>query len=170
MTAFILRWVTCIALTSHFSLTSPVEQADQGDIIGRITDEATKAPVAGVKVVLSCDCPVAPRQAETSDRGVYSFLGLPAGAYLVQAHVGDGRIEKTVDLAAGATVRSNFSFKLRDTETLRTITVPINHTEDGCGHCAASDNRSAWGLLLFFGLWGTNATVRRRSSPGESDR
>lgn len=179
MITAMLKWTLNVALGLSPPLTSVIEQtpidaqhsANQGMILGRITEEVTGAALAGAEVSLSCDCPMGSIQTETNRRGVYSFSALRAGIYLVRVSVAGIVVEKTIALPENAVIRSNLSIELSDAESLQFIAPPVNHTTHGCGHCTAGDGDSLgfWGLLLAFGLLCTSYCRRylAQNSGGE---
>jgi hypothetical protein len=73
----------CVVLFSALALLLPrpaVAQTQTGTITGVVTDEQA-AVLPGVSVTLDSPAIIRPQTLVTNDRGVYSFIALPPGAY-----------------------------------------------------------------------------------------
>ena len=83
--------------------TPPRAEAQEGRIVGRVTDDAGN-PVAGARVTLApADSSQPPRTATSGETGGFEFRGLPAGSYTVRASVpGQRSRELRVELEPGA--------------------------------------------------------------------
>jgi iron complex outermembrane receptor protein len=89
----------CVPHSNHY-LTAPLAaQQPTGTIHGRIIDNSTQQPIAGVLVS------VGNRSARTQPDGRYTITGVPAGSDLVQARlIGYVQASQPVMVAGGDTV------------------------------------------------------------------
>ncbi len=90
----------CAFLTATITWTAPLAaQQPTGTIHGRITDNSTQQPIAGVLVS------VGNRSARTQPDGRYTITGVPAGSDLVHARlIGYVQLTQPVMVAGGDTV------------------------------------------------------------------
>ena len=88
----------CALLT--LSWTAPLAaQQPTGTIRGRITDNSTQQPIAGVTII------VGNRSAQTHDDGRFTISGVPAGSDLLRARmIGYAQINQPVMVGSGDTV------------------------------------------------------------------
>src|SRR5438876_8048979 len=88
----------CALLT--LSWTAPLAaQQPTGTIRGRITDNSTQQPLAGVTII------VGNRSAQTHDDGRFTISGVPAGSDLLRARmIGYAQINQPVMVGSGETV------------------------------------------------------------------
>src|SRR2546422_562959 len=93
-----IHYLTCALLA--LSWTAPlVAQQPTGTIRGRITDNSTQQPIAGVLVS------VGNRSARTQPDGRYTITGVPAGSDLVHARlIGYTAVNQPVMVTGGDTV------------------------------------------------------------------
>jgi iron complex outermembrane receptor protein len=103
-----LRWdvLRGLALTALFTFAAPVAAfAQQGTIRGRVTDEASGAPIAGASVQIVGTA----AGVSTDENGDYS-LSVQAGEYTVRAAtLGWAAAEQRVTVTPGGTATANFS-------------------------------------------------------------
>jgi TonB-dependent starch-binding outer membrane protein SusC len=90
----------CALLGATLTWTAPLAaQQPTGTIRGRITDNSTQQPIAGVTVA------VGTRSAQTRDDGRYTITGVAAGSDLLKARmIGYGQANQPVMVAGGDTV------------------------------------------------------------------
>jgi TonB-dependent starch-binding outer membrane protein SusC len=90
----------CALLGATLTWTAPLAaQQPTGTIRGRITDNSTQQPIAGVTVAVGA------RSAQTRDDGRYTITGVAAGSDLLKARmIGYGQANQPVMVAAGDTV------------------------------------------------------------------
>jgi len=90
----------CALLTGAFAWTAPLAaQQSTGTIRGRITDNSTQQPIAGVIVTVGA------RNARTQADGRYTVPDVPAGSDLLRARlIGYAPVSQPVMVAAGDTV------------------------------------------------------------------
>src|SRR5690242_20778658 len=75
-------------------------QAQQGSVVGQVTDKVSQQPVAGVQVLV----PGTSLQALTGRDGHYTITKVPPGLYTVQARlIGYATATSSVTVAAGQT-------------------------------------------------------------------
>ncbi|MCY1062958.1 TonB-dependent receptor [Nannocystis sp. SCPEA4] len=106
----------CAVLTAALLVGAPVlavvtprtAHAENGGLSGAVKDKNTGEPIAGVVVLLQCNCLQGARQAETNSEGVYLFRDLPPGVYTVQALYRDNNLTRIAELAPGAKLRIDF--------------------------------------------------------------
>ena len=94
-----------------------------GAIEGLVVD-ASDAPVAGARVVVTCACLAEPIEQVTGADGRYRLDALPAGDYVLEVHVGDLIREERIELGTLPLVRTQVEV---DTEakTLEVWRVPV---------------------------------------------
>jgi hypothetical protein len=81
----------------------------QTAIQGRVHDVTTGVPIAGALVILQCECMAGHREMQTDPRGVYSFVDLQPGRYVVQVLAERANVNKTAELPAGRRVVVQFA-------------------------------------------------------------
>lgn len=90
----------CVLLGATLTWTAPLAaQQPTGTIRGRITDNSTQQPIAGVTVAVGA------RSAQTREDGRYTITGVAAGSDLLKARmIGYGQANQPVMVAGGDTV------------------------------------------------------------------
>src|SRR5690625_4255805 len=85
--------------------------AQDGRIAGRVTDQETGAPIAGVQVHIEA----LNLGTVTQEDGRFLLLNVPAGSHTVRAeHIGyASSTERNVEVASGASVVLNFELRMR---------------------------------------------------------
>jgi TonB-linked SusC/RagA family outer membrane protein len=98
-----IRWMCALAL----ALLAPGQLLAQsgGNVAGRVTDAASKQPLANVQVIVAGTA----LQGRTGPDGSYTIRGVPAGRAEVRvARLGYSGGTRAVTVAAGQTVTANF--------------------------------------------------------------
>ena len=91
------------------AVTPRAAEASEGaTIAGAVTHEKTGRPIEGALVIVQCTCLQAPRETTTNADGLYTLRDLPPGRYTVQVLFQDANVNKTLEVPAGAKLRTNF--------------------------------------------------------------
>ena len=103
-------------------LTIPAEAkaADDGQIVGRVTNSEDKQPLSGALVLIQCSCLSSSLETTTNERGLYRFTDLPPGTYTIQVLSGEADVSRVTQLPRAAKFRADFSLnpQVRLTETV----------------------------------------------------
>jgi TonB-linked SusC/RagA family outer membrane protein len=94
-------------------------QGGTATITGQVTDSASKAPLAGVEVIVASDgaARVFARTARTNTDGRYTFAGILAGPVTISARlVGFAPKGQRVNVTDGATITADFALAQRTTQ------------------------------------------------------
>jgi hypothetical protein len=76
------------------------------EIVGRVRNRKTEAPIEGALVVLQCACLAQSRETFTDEGGSYRFSRLPAGRYTVMVLVGNADVSKVITVGPPAAFAS----------------------------------------------------------------
>jgi Carboxypeptidase regulatory-like domain len=124
------------ALAAVLVLVAPAEspaQIQTGTITGAVTDEQD-AVLPGVTITLTSTALIRPQTAVTNDRGIYSFIALPPGTYLLRFELqGFAPVDRS-DIAVRVAVVTSVNQAMKVASLSETITVS--------GQSPAVDTRS----------------------------
>ena len=106
------------------AIAAPPTGSTSGTISGIVTRE--DKPIGEALVVLSCTCLNDEIRVTSSDRGVYSVSGLPAGRYIVQSFYDTFDVTRHVELGRGGSMRVNLALQGEREVDEHIIEIPTN--------------------------------------------
>ena len=86
-----------------------VRAADEGAVVGVVSNDETGEKIPSALVILQCTCLQGAREATTNERGQYAFTNLPPGRYTLQVLYGEADASKVFDLQRSQRFRGNFT-------------------------------------------------------------